>query len=153
MGLLRGAVMRGQLSRTLYQHTPYIGVRQPIMKDFGSVLVSSTKVKPPSSRHPKQRTCLEQLTKCLLPNVAIFTKLPPNSRSLVITDRFFKTHRCPLFRGFTVFSYQFIQVCVLVYVCVCVSLGVLNLRYQDGHFYSDLMFVSLLKKIVLFLPE
>ena len=91
-----------------------MGVRQPIMNDFGSVLVRLTKVKPPSSGHPKQQTCLEWRTKSLLPNVAIFAKLPPNSRSLLITDKFFKTHRCPLFRGFTVFNYQFIQVCVLV---------------------------------------
>ena len=30
-----------------------MGVRQPIMNDFGSVLVRLTKVKPPSSGHPK----------------------------------------------------------------------------------------------------
>ena len=29
-------------------------------------------------------------------------KLPPNSGYLSITDKFFKTRRCPLFRGFTV---------------------------------------------------
>ena len=32
----------------------------------------------------------------------IFLKLPPNSRHLSITDKFVKTRRCPLFRGFPV---------------------------------------------------
>ena len=31
-----------------------------------------------------------------------FVKLPANSRHLLTTDKFFKTRRCPLFRGFTV---------------------------------------------------
>ena len=83
--------------------------------------------------------------------MAIFVKLPPNSGKLLITDNILKTRRCPLFRSFTVFNYQFIQVCVLVHVCI--YLDVLNLKYLDRHFYSDLMFVSLLKSIVLFLPE
>ena len=34
--------------------------------------------------------------------MAIFVKLPPNSGHLLITDKFFNTRRCPLFRGFTV---------------------------------------------------
>ena len=60
-------------------------------------------VKPPNSEHCKQRICLEQQTNCLVPNVTIFVKLPPNSGHLSVTDKFFKTRRCPLFRGFTVF--------------------------------------------------
>ena len=60
------------------------------------------KVKPPNSGYPKQRTCLEKRTKILVPNVTIFFKLPPNSGHLSITDKFFKTSRCPVFRGFTV---------------------------------------------------
>ena len=63
-------------------------------------------VKPPNSWHPKQRTCLEQRTKCLVTNVTIFVKLPPNSGCLLITGKFFTTRRCPLFRGFTLFSEQ-----------------------------------------------
>ena len=59
-------------------------------------------MKPPNSGHPKQRTCFEQRTKCLVPNITIFAKLSPNSGHLLITDTFFKTRRCPLFRGFTV---------------------------------------------------
>ena len=31
-------------------------------------------------------------------------KLPPNSKHLSIEDKFFKTHRCSLLRGFTVLS-------------------------------------------------
>ena len=58
-------------------------------------------VKPPNSGHPKQQTCHEQRTKRLVPNVTIFFKLPPNSGRLSITDKFFKTRRCLLFRGFT----------------------------------------------------
>ena len=50
-------------------------------------------VKPPNSGHPKQRT------KCLVSNTTIFVKLPPNSR-----HNFFKSRRCPLFRGFTVLT-------------------------------------------------
>ena len=34
----------------------------------------------------------------------IFFKFPPNSRHLSITDKLFKTRRCPLFRGFTVLT-------------------------------------------------
>ena len=34
----------------------------------------------------------------------IFVKLPPNSGQLLVTDKFFKTRRCPLFWGFTVKS-------------------------------------------------
>ena len=50
-------------------------------------------VKPPNSGHPKWRT------KCLVPNVIISVKLLPNSGHLLITEKFFKTRRCPLFRG------------------------------------------------------
>ena len=56
----------------------------------------------PNSVHPKQRTCDEQQTKHLVPNVTIFFKLPLNSKHLSTTDKFFKTGRCPLLRGFTV---------------------------------------------------
>ena len=34
--------------------------------------------------------------------MTIFFKLPPNSGRLSITDKFLKTRRCPLLRGFTV---------------------------------------------------
>ena len=37
------------------------------------------------------RTCLEQWTKRLVPNVTIFLKLPLNGGHLSITDKFFKT--------------------------------------------------------------
>ena len=33
----------------------------------------------------------------------IFVKFTPNSGHLSITDKYFKTRRCPLFRGFTVY--------------------------------------------------
>ena len=36
--------------------------------------------------------------------MAICFKLPPNSEHLSITDKFFKTGRCPLFRVFTVLT-------------------------------------------------
>ena len=55
-------------------------------------------MKPPNSGHPEQQTCHEKRTKHLVPNVTIFFKLPPNSGHLSITDKFFKTRRCPLFR-------------------------------------------------------
>ena len=38
--------------------------------------------------------------------MTIFAKLPSNSGHLLITNNFFKTRRCPLFRGFTVFGTQ-----------------------------------------------
>ena len=47
-------------------------------------------MKPPNRGHPKQRTCHEQQTKHLVPNVTIFFKLPPNSGHLSIMDKFFK---------------------------------------------------------------
>ena len=34
--------------------------------------------------------------------MTIFFKLPSNSGHLSITDKFFKTRRCPLFRGLTI---------------------------------------------------
>ena len=37
-------------------------------------------------------------------NSGIYFWLTPNSGHLSIMDKFFKTRRCPLFRGFTVFS-------------------------------------------------
>ena len=36
--------------------------------------------------------------------MTIFVKLPPNDEHLLIMDKYFKTRRCPLFRGFTVFE-------------------------------------------------
>ena len=63
-------------------------------------------VKPPNSGHPKQRTCPEWRTNHLVLNVTIFLKLPPNSGHLSITDKFFKTRRCPLIRGITVLVYK-----------------------------------------------
>ena len=48
-------------------------------------------VKPLNSGHPKSWT--------------ISVKLPPNKEHLLITEKFFKTLRCPLFRGFTVFLF------------------------------------------------
>ena len=38
--------------------------------------------------------------------MTIFFKLPPYAGHLSITDKFFKTRKCPLFRGFTVLSNQ-----------------------------------------------
>ena len=68
-------------------------------------------MKPPNSGHPKQWTCFEQQAKCLVPNLTIFVKLPPNSGH-PIADKFFKTHRGPLFRGFTIQTYPMqIQIC------------------------------------------
>ena len=61
-------------------------------------------MKPPNSGHPKQRTCFEQRTKQIIPNVTVFFKLPPNSGHLSIRDNFFKNRRCPLFRVFTVYE-------------------------------------------------
>ena len=70
-------------------------------------LAFSYTVKPPNSGHPKQRTCLQQPTKCLVPIVTIFAKLPPNSGDLLIMENFLKSGRCPLFRGFTVYFFCF----------------------------------------------
>ena len=38
-------------------------------------LAFSYTVKPPNSGHPKQRTCLQQRTKCLVPIVTIFIRM------------------------------------------------------------------------------
>ena len=43
-----------------------------------------------TSQHPKYQTCLDQRTKCLAPNVAIFVKLSPNSEQLLVTDNFLR---------------------------------------------------------------
>ena len=40
--------------------------------------------------------------KMFILNVTISVKLPPNSGYLLITDKFFKTRRCPLSRGFAI---------------------------------------------------
>ena len=63
---------------------------------------SASSAKLPNSDHPKQQTCLKQRTNFLVPNAKIFVKLLPNSGHLSVTDKFCKTRRCPLFRGFTV---------------------------------------------------
>ena len=52
------------------------------------------------------------------------------------------------FQFYQLFNYQFVKVYVLVYVCIC--LVVLQLGYQDRHFYSDSMFLSLLRNIVIY---
>ena len=65
---------------------------------------SVSTAKLPNSDHPKQQTSLKQRTNFLVPNAKIFVKLPPNRGHLSITDKFCKTRRCPLFRGFTVLS-------------------------------------------------
>ena len=36
--------------------------------------------------------------------MTIFVKLPPNSGHFLIKDKFIKTHRYPLFRGFTLYN-------------------------------------------------
>ena len=43
------------------------------------------------------KACLEYRAKCLVPNVTIFVKLPPNSGHLLITDEFIKTRTGSLF--------------------------------------------------------
>ena len=58
--------------------------------------------KPPNRPHPKQRIGFEWWKKLSVPNVTTFVNLPPNSGHLSMTDKFYKTRRCPLFRGFTV---------------------------------------------------
>ena len=60
--------------------------------------------KPLNSGYPKQRTCLEQLTKSLVSNVTVLVKLPSNSGHLLTTEKNFKTRMCPLLRGFTVYG-------------------------------------------------
>ena len=44
-------------------------------------------MKPSISGHPESRTCLEKRTKCLVPNVTVFVKLPPNTGNLFIADK------------------------------------------------------------------
>ena len=61
-------------------------------------------VKPPNSGYSNEWICHEYRTKYLVPNVTILFKLPPNTEHLSIRDKYFKTRRCPLFRGFTVIS-------------------------------------------------
>ena len=63
-------------------------------------LAFSYTVKPPNSGHPKQRTCHQQRTKCLVPIVTIFAKLPPNSGNLLIMDKFFKVRQVSAIQRF-----------------------------------------------------
>ena len=62
-----------------------------------------------TSQHPKYQTCLDQRTKCLAPNVAIFVKLSPNSEQLLVTDNFLR----PVDVRYSEVS---------VYICICVSI-------------------------------
>ena len=56
-------------------------------------------VKPSNSGHPKQRTCLWIADKMFSPK-CLLNYLP--IVNLLITGKFLKNRRCPLFRGFTV---------------------------------------------------
>ena len=76
--------------------------RRNILVNVNTVKLARSTVKPPNSEHTKQRTCLEQRTKYFVPNVTISVKLPLNSGHLLITDKFFKTRSCVIFRGLTV---------------------------------------------------
>ena len=76
-----------------------------VQSTFSKLLLKVITVKPPNNGHPTQRTCHEQQAKHLVPNVRIFLKLPSNSGHLLITNKYFKTGRCLLSRGFTVHFY------------------------------------------------
>ena len=56
--------------------------------------------------------------------MTIFVKLPPNSGHLLITDKLFKTRRCPLFRGSTVTAY-----CCTHNIAKVILVGLNNLHY------------------------
>ena len=81
-------------------------------------------VKPPNSGHPKQRT------KCLVSNTTIFVKLPPNSRHLLITDNFFKSRRCPLFRGFTILMKKSVEhdIICIDFIRIITTILISNIR-------------------------
>ena len=67
-----------------------------------------------TSQHPKYQTCLDQRTKCLAPNVAIFVKLSPNSEQLLVTDNFLR----PVDVRYSEVS---------VNICICVSIYIYSL--------------------------
>ena len=67
-----------------------------------------------TSQHPKYQTCLDQRTKCLAPNVAIFVKLSPNSEQLLVTDNFLR----PVDVRYSEVS---------VYICICVSIYIYSI--------------------------
>ena len=60
-------------------------------------------VKPPKAGIPNSRLAMNNENKTLSPRCDNFFKIHPNSRHLSITDKFFKTCRCPLFRDFTIY--------------------------------------------------
>ena len=47
--------------------------------------------------------------------MTIFFKLPPNSGHLSMTDKLFKTRRCPLFRGSNCISYPLVHIWTWAY--------------------------------------
>ena len=91
-------------------------------------------VKLPNSGHPKQQSCLEQWTKCLVPNVTIFVKLPPNNGYLLITDKFFKIHRCSAIQRF-----QLLSLFVILYHSLPLIVSRCTTRFHS--LYHSLSFV------------
>ena len=54
--------------------------------------------------------------------MTIFFKLPPNSGDLPITDKFFKTRRCLLFRAFTTLTCCRLTLIYCPYLALCLPL-------------------------------
>ena len=67
--------------------------------------------------------------------MTVYVKLPPDSEHLSITDKFFKTRRCPLFGGFIVLSLVFAYNFDLTKFFRTASYGVdkLGLNVSIGH--------------------
>ena len=104
-----------------------------VLIGFWPVLVGSCFIKRGNcSETSQQRTCIGQRTKRLVPNVTAFIKFSPNSGHLSITDKFFKTCRCPLFRGFTVITNRLFAISNK---CIC-KMTRLNLGQFGSSFLS-----------------
>ena len=132
------------MSWTIYIPTFTFFNAQPLFHYYYCIvsITTTNKMKPPNSGYPKQRKYLEQRTNCLVPNVTVFVKLPPGSGYLLITGKFFKTRRCPLFRGFTVLLLLLVVAVIVAVLSLLLSLVVALMIYQY-YFPYQLLFLSL----------
>ena len=84
--------------------------------------------------------------------MTIFLKLPPNSGHLPITDKFLKTHRCPLFWCFTVieihseFRNKHTNKCLnfrVVTLRVCLHVSQDGIKNETGRFFFPPIYLDL----------
>ena len=70
--------------------------------------------------------------------MTVYVKLPPNSGHLPVTDKFFNTRRCPLFRSFTVDLSQTFNIRILAILWLSALFGLRVLIIFKISFAKDL---------------